>query len=138
MSLNGENIKKLNDTVSYIQIIDDADEQFLYYTDTEDHLYKVDKQNGKEMKITDQKFSSLIVDENWIYYLNPSDHYHVYKMKKNGEQNQLLMDKEVSDINELDNWIYYKIMVMRTSSELKRMGKEIHYFQSISRCLSLL
>ncbi|MDM5360622.1 DUF5050 domain-containing protein [Peribacillus sp. ACCC06369] len=82
MSLDGEHIRKLNDTVSYLQIIDDADEQFLYYTDTEEHLYKVDKQNGKEMKITDQKFSSLIVDENWIYYLNPSDKYHIYKMKK--------------------------------------------------------
>ncbi|MED3985763.1 DUF5050 domain-containing protein [Peribacillus simplex] len=123
MSLNGENIKKLNDTVSYIQIIDDADEQFLYYTDTEDHLYKVDKQNGKEMKITDQKFSSLIVDENWIYYLNPSDHYHVYKMKKNGEQNQLLMDKEVSDINVLDNWIYYKIDVHEDIFRVKTDGK---------------
>lgn len=109
MSLNGENIKKLNDTVSYTQIIDDADEHFLYYTDTEEHLYKVDKQNGKEIKITDQKFSSLIVDENWIYYLNPSDKYHIYKMKKNGEQNQLVLDKEVSDINMLDNLIYYKI-----------------------------
>lgn len=109
MSLNGENIKKLNDTVSYTQIIDDADEQFLYYTDTEEHLYKVDKQTGKETKMTDQKFTSLIVDENWIYYLNPSDKYHIYKMKKNGEQNQLLLDKEVSDINMLDNWIYYKI-----------------------------
>lgn len=109
MSLNGENIKKLNDTVSYTQIIDDADEQFLYYTDADEHLYKVDKQNGKEMKINDQKFSSLIVDENWIYYLNPSDDYHIYKMKKNGEKDQLLLDKKVSDINVLDNWIYYKI-----------------------------
>ncbi|MFE4894218.1 DUF5050 domain-containing protein [Peribacillus butanolivorans] len=109
MSLNGEHVRKLNDTVSYYQIIDGVDEQFLYYTDADEHLYKVDKQTGKEKEITDRKFSSLIVDENWIYYLNPSDHYHIYKMKKNGEKNQLLLDKKVSDINVLDNWIYYKI-----------------------------
>jgi hypothetical protein len=109
MSLDGEHIRKLNDTVSYYQIIDEVDEKFLYYTDMDEYLYKVDKQTGKETKITDQKFSSLIVDENWIYYLNPSDKYHIYKMKKNGEQNQLLLDKAVSDINVLDNWIYYKI-----------------------------
>ncbi|PJN88877.1 DUF5050 domain-containing protein [Bacillus sp. mrc49] len=109
MSLNGEHIKKLNDTVSYHQIIDEVDEQFLYYTDMDEHLIKVDKQTGKEMKISNQKVLSLILDEDWIYYLNPSDHYHIYKMKKNGEQIQLLLDKAVTDINVLDNWIYYKI-----------------------------
>ncbi|OIK09253.1 DUF5050 domain-containing protein [Bacillus sp. MUM 13] len=109
MSLNGENVKKLNDTVSYLQIIIDADEEYLYYTDTDEHLYKVDKQKGKEMKITDQKFSSIIVDKDWIYYLNAGDHYYLYKMKKNGENNQLLIQKEISDINVLDNWIYYKL-----------------------------
>ena len=109
MSLYGQNIKKLNDKLSTLQIISEADTEYLYYTDTEEHLYKVNKQSGVEKKITDQKISSIIVDEKWIYYLNADEHYHLYRMKKDGEKNKILIDKEVSDINVLENWIYYKI-----------------------------
>ncbi|MEI2358746.1 DUF5050 domain-containing protein [Mesobacillus zeae] len=124
MSLNGKNIKKLNDTESYFQIIKGVDEEYLYYIDEDEYLYKVDKQSGKEMKITDQKFSSIIVDKNWIYFLNAGDHYHLYKMKKNGEQSQLLIEKEVSDINVLDNWIYYKIEGNEDIFQVKTDGTE--------------
>ncbi|MFD0051301.1 DUF5050 domain-containing protein [Actinomycetes bacterium NPDC127524] len=128
MSLNGENVKKLNDTVSYLQIIIDADEEYLYYIDTDEHLYKVDKQKGKEMKITDQKVSSIIVDKDWIYYLNSGDHYYLYKMKKNGEKNQLLIQKKISDINVLDNWIYYKLDVHEDIFRVKTDGTKNRLF----------
>ena len=130
MSLNGENIKKLNDKLSTLQIISDADEEYLYYTNTDEQLYKVNKQNGKEMKITDQKISSIIVDENWIYYLNVGKHYHLYKMKKNGAQNQLLIEKEVSDINVLENWIYYKIEGNEDIFHVKTDGTKNTLFSS--------
>lgn len=128
MSLNGENIKKVNDKVSYLQIISDADEEYLYYIDVDEHLYKIDKRTGKEIKITDQKVASVIVDEHWIYYLNPGNHYYLYKMKKNGEQNQLLIDQEVSDLNVMDNSIYYKIEGNEDVFQVKTDGTENRLF----------
>lgn len=128
MSQNGENIKKVNDEVSYSQIISDADEKYLYYIDVDEHLYKIDKQTGKEIKITDQKVSSVIGDEHWIYYSNPGNHYYLYKMKKNGEQNQLLIDQEVSDLNVIDNRIYYKIEGNEDVFQVKTDGTENRLF----------
>ncbi|MGE7767541.1 DUF5050 domain-containing protein [Peribacillus sp. NPDC096540] len=124
MSLNGDNLKKLNDTLSNLQIIAGEDEESLYYTDEEESLFKVDKKNGKEIKISDQKFSSMFVDENWIYYLNAGEHYHLYKIKKNGDQNTLLLEKEMSEINILENWIYYQYDEFGDIYRIKTDGTE--------------
>lgn len=91
-------------------------------------MYKIDKQTGKEIKITDQKVSSVIGDEHWIYYSNPGNHYYLYKMKKNGEQNQLLIDQEVSDLNVIDNRIYYKIEGNEDVFQVKTDGTENRLF----------
>ncbi|WP_367946566.1 DUF5050 domain-containing protein [Bacillus sp. V59.32b] len=105
-----------------------VDAENLYYIDENEHLYQVNKQNGNETRITDQKFSSIHVDENWIYYLNSGDNYHLYKMKKNGEDNQLLVKQEISDIHLLDNWIYSKIDGNQDIYRVKTDGTENRLF----------
>lgn len=57
--------------------------------------------------ICDDYASAFVIEDNWIYYINPSDKYALYRVKTDGSNKQLICEDNVSVFDIEDNWIYY-------------------------------
>ena len=48
--------------------------------------------------------------EEWVYYINETDHYKIYKKNRNGNDSSIVCDDErVTSLSVLKDWIYYTI-----------------------------
>ena len=89
-----------------INIVDD----WIYFFDKDKEnnngIFKMKTDGSNKQKILSGRADYMIVDGNWIYYVNYKDNS-LYKMSLDGTDNELLLKGNISNLNIVDDWIYY-------------------------------
>lgn len=73
-----------------------------------DHvLIRRDRDWTNRTEITESPVAEFVVDENYIYYIDESEHNHLYRMNYDGEAVVLISDDNIHSMTVSDRIIYY-------------------------------
>jgi hypothetical protein len=75
--------------------------------DGENAIWKMKTDGSDLQKIHDGRTDYMIVDGDWIYYVDYDDRS-LYKMDIDGTSNQLILEGDIANLNITDDWIYYR------------------------------
>jgi len=70
-------------------------------------LYKIRTDGSGKLRITRDKANNLLIENEWLYYVNESDHSMLYKIKKDGTERTNMAIDNIRYFTLFGDWIYY-------------------------------
>ena len=83
------------------------DESWIYYTDTQDNIYKIRLDGTDKQKLNDDTSLYPSLTKDWIYYLDNVIFAQLIRIRTDGTERKMFIDEAVRHFKIEDNYLYY-------------------------------